>query len=169
MYKKFLIVFFCFLLVGCNEKSNKNLFKDEYEKYNGKYVDVELENTDIIEYSNVDNVNELLKSGTGVVLVSNPKDDVSRVAVSVLLEAAGNTDLDKIIYIDSLDGIDGVDNIDNIDIPLVLFILDGKVMSYHVGTIDKKVDLDEDEHLELYNTYLEGIHQVLQDACDESC
>ena len=35
--------------------------------------------------------------------------------------------------------------------------------------IDDKVDLSEDETIDLYNIYLEGIHKVLQDACNESC
>lgn len=169
MYKKFLIIFICILLVGCDDKKNVDVFKDEYEKYNDKYVEVKLNNTDIVEYANLDDVNEILENGTGVVLVSNPQDDISRVAVSVLLEASSNTDLDKIVYIKSLDGINDVETLENVDVPLVLFVLDGKIMSYHSGTIDKKVDLTEDEHLELYNTYIEGIHQVLQDACDESC
>ena len=63
----------------------------------------------------------------------------------------------------------GIDEIENKNIPLVLFVLEGKIEAYHVGTIEDKVELSEDETIDLYNSYLDCIHKVLQDACDESC
>ena len=169
MFKKFVIILLCFLCVGCNSEKKKVSFKDEYEKYNGDYIEVSLENTDIIENSDVSSINKIIESGTGVILIANKKDNLSRRAVSVLMEASSNTDLDKIYYIDSIEGIVGIDEIENKNIPLVLFVLDGKIEAYHVGTIEDKVELSEDETIDLYNSYLDGIHKVLQDACDESC
>ena len=53
--------------------------------------------------------------------------------------------------------------------PIVLNILEGKITSYHIGTINDKDKLSESEELELYNIYTDGIHEVLQDTCDEEC
>ena len=169
-FKKIITVvflfFICFMCIGCSkEEKEVSLFQKEFLQYD----DLELDNADIVQDSNEKEINQLLQNGTGVVFIGKATDKLSRKAISILLSASDNTDLKKIYYLDDYQSIDGLEEIENIKIPIVLFVLDGKIEKYHVGTVEDKVDLDEDQTLELYNIYLDGIHVVLQDTCDESC
>lgn len=169
--QKIVLVLLCFFCLACGkeEKTDEGLFKEEYESYNGQYIDLEISQNNLMKYSTVDEVNTLIQSGTGVVYIGKPDDDLSRKAVDVLIDVANNTDLETIYYLEELDGVVLGTEITEQKVPLVLFVLDGKITSYHVGTIDDKVDLSEDEVIQLYNIYMNGIHEVLQDACDERC
>ena len=167
--KNYLIVIFvCFICIGCGNKRDVDRFKAEYEKYNDQYVALDLDDTSIVRYSDVDEVNKIIDSGSGVLFFGSPSDNLSRKVIEILLEVADSTDLENIYYLNSLDGVVGIDDVDK-KIPLVLFVLDGKIVSYKSGTIDDKVELSDDEVIELYNFYSEGVHKVLQDACDEEC
>ena len=169
MFKKIIIVLLCFICIGCTDKKSSNDFKKEYEKYNDKYLKLSLENAELMRYSTVSEVNKVIKSGTGVIYVGSPKDNVSRKAIDILLGVAHNTDLKEIYYLDSLDGINGIEDIKDVKMPLMLFVVDGKIETYRVGTIDGKTELTDDEVIEIYNVYSEGVRKVLKDACDESC
>lgn len=169
---KLIIVMLCFLCLACGKKEDTGdsvKFKKEYEKYNEEYVSVEISDVNLIKYSTKEEVNQIIKDGTGVIYIGSPKDNVSRRAVDVLLGVAHNTDLEQIYYVDSLDGIEGIENIEEQRIPMVLFVLEGKIEKYHVGTIEDKTDLSDEELVELYNIYSDGLHVVLGDACDERC
>ena len=169
-YKKILIILLSLIIIGCtNNKLNKETFKQEYEKYNSTKIKLEIAINNIIEYVSKAEINKIIKSKTGVIFIGNPQDNLSRVSIKLLLEAADSTDLDKIYYISSLDKIENLDTIDNIKIPLVLFILKGKIIDYNIGTINDKIELSDNEQIDLYNKYLDGIHKVLQDTCDEEC
>lgn len=170
-FQKIILVLLCFFCLACGkeEKSDEIQFKEEYESYNGKYIDLEISQNNLMRYSTVDEVNTLIQSGTGVVYIGKPDDDLSRKVADVLIDVANNTDLGVIYYLKELDGVSLLDEITEQKVPLVLFVLDGKITSYHVGTIDGKVDLSDDEVIQLYNIYMNGIHEVLQDACDERC
>lgn len=168
--KKLLILVLCLLCCACdNKKETVSQFKSEYEKYNEEYLALELEDSDLIRYSKVSEINSLIKKGTGVIFFGSPTDNLSRRVIDILLEVADNTGLKEIYYMDTLDGIEGLDSIEGKKLPLVLFVLEGKIVGYRVGTVDDKVDLTDDDIVTLYNQYSEGIHQVLQDACDEAC
>ena len=169
-YKKILIILLSLIIIGCtNNKLNKETFKQEYEKYNSTKIKLDIEENNIIEYVSKEEINKIIKSKTGVIFIGNPQDNLSRVSIKLLLEASDSTDLDKIYYISSLDKIENLDTIDNIKIPLVLFILNGKIIDYNIGTINDKIELSDNEQIDLYNKYLDGIHKVLQDTCDEEC
>lgn len=155
-----LLIFFCF---GC-ERAEKTKFKTEFEKYNDKYLAVDLEGTSLIEYTSIDEVNRLIQKGTGVVYFGSPKDNLSRKAIDILLEAALKTNLDKIYYLDTVEGIKGLDGVNGKEIPMVLFLLDGKMIKCQIGTIANKVEMTDEERGQLYNIYLDGIHQVLKDG-----
>lgn len=168
--EKLIIIMLCFLCLACGKQEDDSIkFKKEYEKYNDKYLSLEISEANLIKYSTDDEINQIIQDGTGVIYIGNPKDNISRKAVDVLLGVAHNTDLEQIYYIDHLDGIEGIDEISDLKIPLVLFVVDGEIISYHIGTIEDKVELSDDEVVELYNIYSDGLHQVLGDACDERC
>lgn len=56
-------------------------------------------------------------------------------------------------------------------VPLVVFVKDGKIVDYHMDTVatqeDPYVLLGDDEQTELYQIYVDGIHEVLGDVCEE--
>lgn len=170
-YQKIILILLCFFCLACRkeEKTDEVLFKEEYENYNNQYISLEISEHNLMKYSSVEEVNHLIQNGTGVIYIGRAADDLSRRVADVLIDVANNTDLDVIYYLKELDGIVGIEEITKEEIPIVLFVLDGKITSYHVGTIEDKVDLSEDEVLQLYNIYMNGIHEVLQDACDERC
>ena len=157
------------IITGCNNKESDAIkFKKEYEKYNKSNIKLEIDEDNIIKYSKFDNINKIIKEGTGVIFIGNPKDDLSRTSLKVLLNAADSTDLQKIYYNSSLDNIK-IEGIDNLQMPLVVNVLEGKIKSYHIGTINNSKKLSESDEMELYNIYTDGIHQVLGDTCDEEC
>ena len=164
-YKKVLLIVIVILLTACTkELTDSTKFKQEYEKYNKEKIELTIPEENIIEYKTKEEINKIIEKDTGVIFIGSPDDNKSRTSIKLLLEASDSTDLQKIYYIDNIKGIK-LDNIDN-KTPIVLFILDGKVLSY---SINEKEELTEDEEIDLYNNYLEGIHQVLQDTCDEEC
>ena len=158
-----LIVFICFVCFGCSSKkiSDSVKFKNEYEKYNDKYMELEIDYDNIVKYANKNKINNIISEGTGVILIGSPRDNVCRKAVSLLLKVSDSTDLDTIYYNSNLDGISGLDDIGELNVPVVLFVLDGKIVKYKIGA--------NEEDMDLYNIYLDGIHEVLQDTCDERC
>ena len=165
-----LIVMFS-LCTGCgnNEQTDALKFKKEYEKYNDSKIELEIDDDNIVKYSNLDSINDIIASGTGVIFIGTPSDNLSRVAIEILLQAADSTDLDTIYYYDKVDDINGLEEVENLKVPVVINVLEGEIKSYKVGTVSDKTKLDEDEEMDLYNIYLEGIHEVLQDSCDERC
>lgn len=167
--KKILLISISLLLIsGCSskEKTDAIKFKEEYEKYNDSKIKLEIDENNIITYATTEEINKIIKEKTGVIFIGSPKDNLSRTAIKTLLEASDSTDLTTIYYIDKIDNIEGIDDKKT---PLVLNVLEGEVISYHTGTINDSTNLSEDDELELYNIYLDGIHEVLQDSCDERC
>ena len=88
-----------------------------------------------------------------------------------LVEAL-NSILDDYIVKDS-DGVEHNTSKKRIYVPLVVFVKDGEIVSYHADTVasqtDPYVKLTNEQHDELYDIYLDGIHKVLNDVCDERC
>lgn len=169
--KKIIIMLLCLLCIACEKKefeeNDSVKFKNEYEQYNDEYIALDISEANLIYYSDIDEINQVIQSGTGVIYIGQPEDNVSRKAIDVLLGVTHNTDLDKIYYVNSLDGLTGVNHLEGLEelnagmIPLVLFVKDGEIVHYHLGTIDNKTELSEDEMIKLYNIYLEGLQKVL--------
>ena len=170
---KFLIIILCLSVIsGCNNKKDIG----DGERFKKEYDTLDISSDNIIKYSDMDKILDMLDNDSGVIYIGNSSDDLSKVIVPILLSASESTDLDRIYYVDSskiekefsIDDKDGNVIISNnkLDIPLVMFIYDGSVIDYHNGSIDNKVELSEEETIELYNKYLDGIHGVLNDQCD---
>lgn len=97
---------FLFLLVGCSKENDAIKFKKEYESLNGeisssgkKYLDVDIDKKNIIKYADIEEINNIINNGTGVIYFGYPECPWCRNAVPCLLEAAGSTSLDKIYYL----------------------------------------------------------------------
>lgn len=163
--KKICLIIIIILLTACNNKTDAIRFKQEYESYNKDKIELTISDKNIVKYSTKEEINKIIKEGTGVIFIGTPKENTSRTSINLLLEAADSTDLKEIYYIDNLKEIN-IDKIENSKMPLVLFILEGQTISY---SINEKEELNEDEEINLYNKYLDSIHEVLQDTCDEEC
>lgn len=110
--KKIGLIMFCFLLLftGCSIKSDGVRFKKEYESLNGQisksgktYIDVNIDKKNVIKYATIEKINDIVKNGTGVIYFGYPQCPWCRNAVPCLLEAASNTSLDKIYYLNLYD------------------------------------------------------------------
>ena len=127
MKKKILLILIIFvLLIGCTKKEQTDAlkFKEEYEKYNDSKIKLEISEENIIKYATNEEINNIIKNKSGVIFIGNPKDNLSRVAIKYLLEASESTDLKNIYYINNISEIEGIENK---QIPIVIYVLDGKV------------------------------------------
>lgn len=170
MIKRIIIILTILTLTtGCFEKSDGAKFKKEFEKHNTEKIKVKIERDNIIKYATSDEINEIIEKKSGVIFIGNPKDAQTRKAAEVLLKAAENTDLKEIYYIDNYKELPKVKEIKSIKTPIVINVLEGQIIGYHMGTLNNTAKLKEKEEEELYNIYSNGIHSVLQDICDEEC
>lgn len=75
-------------------------------------------------------------------------------------------------YLDIYDGLND-DKIKRLYVPSVVFVKNGTVVLMHTDTVlsqkDPYIPLNSEQKQELKDIYLEGIHKVLGDLCDESC
>lgn len=100
------------------EEVNKNTdaikFKNEYEKLNGKktgeadkkYAKLSISENNSVVYSDYDEIMNILEDGTGVIFFGFPECPWCRSALPVLLEAAKETGIDKIYYLNNLEDRD---------------------------------------------------------------
>lgn len=231
-YKIFICIISALLLVitifGLDSLRNKNnkesdalRFKREYEEVNGKEVSgmrypvLEISDDNPIKYSDVEEVEKILKDGTGVIYFGYPNCPWCRTAVPVLLHAAMDAGVNRIYYIDMANErstysvVDGEIKIDKegteqyrkllelfddylddyvikdndgkeyqtgekrIYVPIVFFVKDGEVLSYHLDTVKSQTNpfkqLNDEQYEELYNIYSDKIHDMLGDICTERC
>lgn len=170
MLKKIITLLTLLILVtGCGNQTDATKFKKEYEQYNDEKIKLEISEDNIIKYATSDEINEIVAKKTGVIFIGNPKDNLSRSAVNILLSAAENTDIKEIYYIDNYENLKEIKKIDEIKTPIVIFVLEGTIVRYHIGTINNETELTEDNEKVLYDIYSTGIHEVLQDSCTEEC
>ena len=216
-----IVLTMCLFLTGCENYSNK--FKEEYESLNGKtfyqnykYKDVTIPEDNPIKYSDYKEIIDIVKNGSGVIYLGYPECPWCRSMVSVLMEAANNTNISTIYYLNMHDVRDEYELSDNnevklvregqegyqellealdeilldytlkdsdgveysvgekrIYVPIVIFVHDGTIVDYHMDTVETQTnpmdELTEEEHDELYDIYVSGIHKVLDDLCDENC
>ena len=175
-YIKIFIIVLCLIFIsGCKDKKENN---NDGLRFIEEYSAIGIEEYDNVKYSDIDEVLDIIDNGSGVIYFGSGDNDLCLLSVPILFNASDNTSLDRIYYV-SINDIDKEfsikdkeDNViisnDNMNIPLVLFVYDGNIVSYHVGTIDNKVELTDDESIELYNIYVNGIHDVLNDQCDSN-
>ncbi len=116
----FIVVLCVFSLVGCSKKDNyASKFKEEYESYNGKqtssgkdYLKVEIPEENVIVYSSITEVLDIIKNKSGVIYFGFPTCPWCRNMVVPLLEAADSTSLDKIYYLNMYEERDTIKYVD---------------------------------------------------------
>ena len=110
------MILLTFVVGGRNKKEEtKKLstdgtkFKAEYEKYNGlkdgnkDYLNVTIDEKNPIKYSTEDEIADLIKNKSGVIYLGFPECPWCRNAVPVLLEAAKETGMQDIYYLNMKD------------------------------------------------------------------
>lgn len=143
-----LVIIIVLLISGCikkNELTDGEKFKEEYEVYNEKtnedntYLTLNIKKDNIVKYSNLKEVNQILDNGTGVIYLGFPKCPWCRIAVKELLDAASSTSLDKIYYVNmqnerDIMKLDGNDNI----------VTTNKASDEYYKLVDKLKDILDD-------------------------
>lgn len=92
-----------------NIETDGDKFKVEYEQLNGKfdeernrkYLEVKLENTEVIKYATYSDVFKLLDNGTGIVYFGFKECPWCRNLIPNLLEAANIAGIDRIYYLNN--------------------------------------------------------------------
>lgn len=205
-------------VVGCAQVKNPEgvEFKTEYESLNGEknsngkeYVPIELPKENPMVYATADEIVEAL-DGDAIIYFGFSSCPWCRNALPVLIDAAKEKEVEKILYFDikeerdqlelqedgsikeikpkgegyqkiydklydSLEVYEGLndDSIKRIYAPTVIFVRGGKVVKYHVSTVESQVDasvpMTDEQKQELRNIYLDGIHAIQKQACDIKC
>ena len=168
-------------------------FKNEYEALNGQltedgkeYPEVNIPEENVMNYSDINEVLKLFKDKKdGIVYLGSAKSLYSRSAIEVLLNETAKTKIDKVYYLEiektktenkekynelkellGEEYFDKENNTNDLQIPLVLFIVDGNVVSYQKGTLFSQVspydELNEDQKTGLGEIYRYGIRDVLE-------
>lgn len=169
--------------------NDEGMFYDEYTKLNNmasedgkKYPRVNIAKNNKIKYVTYNEVLDVFNNqGDAVIYFGYAKCLYCRSAVQVLVDTAVETDLDKIYYLDveekgnkyeellntlGNEFIDTSENERKIYSPLVIFVADGKVVSYNKGTLfsqeDPYTELDASQIKGLSEIYRYGIRDVLE-------
>ncbi len=114
--KKILVLILLLITVGCScqKKEIKNddavKFKEEYEKYNGEKTDsgfaypvLDIAKKNPIKYKTEEQLVDIIENKTGVIYLGFPTCPWCRNAIPVLLEAAEETGLKTIYYLNVKD------------------------------------------------------------------
>lgn len=176
-------------LIASFGASDGVLFREEYEKLNGEltsdgeeYPKVNISSNNVTKYSNIEEIVSLFNNeGDAVVYFGYAECLYCRSAVQVLYDVAKTTELDILYYLDVSNqgeeyntlyeklGDELVEEEDNgnkvINAPLVIFIANGRVVSYNKGTLFSQespyIPLDEWQVYGLSEIYQYGINDVL--------
>lgn len=96
---------------------------------------------------------------------------------NIITEKEGTEEYEYIIsklydYLGEYKGLND-DSIKRLYFPTVVFVYEGKIVDIHIGTLESQTDpyitLTNEQEEELKNIYIEGMHKVLNDICDETC
>jgi len=160
-------------------------FEREYEKLNNKmtsdgreYPFVDVPSDNVIRYSSYEELVKIIDNkDDAVIYLGNNACLYCRTVVQVLLDVSSNTEIDKIYYIDvrnesskvgkivEVIGDKIIGNNKNLELPLVLFIVDGRVVSFKIGTFVSHKDpykkLNDTQLSALTNVYMTGINDVI--------
>ena len=166
MKKVWILILSFLLLTGCDNKDNIR-FKNEYEKLNDTLFSISVDSDNYIKYVSFSEVEKLLDGGTGLIYIGNEYDNECRQMVNILISAVSSTNLDTIYYYKTLELDNILEYIDDPQVPIVLFLYEGE-LSYIKG-IGNNENLTDSEKDTLYEEYLDGIHKVLNDVCDDEC
>ena len=172
------IIFGSYFIVMLGSDNLDKIAK-EYEELNNvvttdgkKYPTVNISDYEKIEYINTDELVDIFETeGDAVVYFGYPTCLYCRTAIQILVNNAKNTELDVLYYYDVEDknnddtklysfiGDEIINNVDGkkgIYSPLVIFVADGRIVSYNKGTLFSQ----EDPYQELDRSQIEGLGEI---------
>lgn len=174
-----LVCLFIFLLKGDVILSAINnegvMIKAEYQSLNGKltedgkeYPEVNIPSNNILRYADVSELVEIFENDENAAIYFGSAECLyCRSAIEVLCDAASDTELDVIYYLDVDKDIDYSSLIDKLRedfitednkilSPLVIFVVNGEVVSHNKGTLFSQ----EDPYQELDASQVEGLKEI---------
>lgn len=175
-------------LQGTAKSPDEVKFKDEYEKLNEevtedgkKYPEVKLPENNLIKYSTTKDILNIFENKEDAVIYFGfPTCLYCRSAIQVLCDTAKNTELETIHYLDVEEKDENHNKLLNtlgdelvktdngkkeLVAPLVIFVANGRVVSYNKGTLfsqeDPYTELDASQKEGLSEIYKYGIRDVV--------
>lgn len=192
-------------------------FKQEYEKLNDaevkgtelKYLELSIDEENPIKYSSYEEIFNILDNGTGVIYFGFPECPWCRALTPVLLDAAEESGVDKIYYLNNKEDRDvlevdknkkvvvkkeGTDDYyklleklgdfasdydlegaetdsKRLYFPTVLVVKEGKIASFHEGTLESQEnpfeEMNKEDKNELKGTLVEKFNKLV--VCDGAC
>ena len=181
MKKVFIYSLIILSLVGCGKKkevkeTDATKFKKEYETLNNKYEKVNIKEKNPMVYSNLNEIIDIIDNKSGLIYLGYPESSTCRDNIEILIEAAKQTGLKKIYYLNTKD-LDINEKqyekikkyIDDFKGMKVIFVKDKE----NIGAIEENDELfkkkTEEERDEILKIYRNSIHEMLNDLCDQSC
>lgn len=176
------------VLTGFIKKTDSAEIKNEFEKLNNElsedgkeYPEVKLPSDNSLKYATIDDVLNILNTGGDeVIYFGYPTCIYCRNAIQVLVDTAKETSLDVIYYLELEETDDKYNELvealgdeltveedgkKKVYLPLVIFITDGKIISYNKGTLFSQEDpyqkLDDSQVNGLSEIYRYGINDVI--------
>ena len=176
------------VLTGFIKNPEGTQIKNEFEKLNNKlsedgkeYPEVKLPSDNILKYTTIDEVLNILNTGGDeVIYFGYPTCIYCRNAIQVLIDTAKETSLDIIYYLELEETNEKYNELvealsdeltieedgkKKVYLPLVIFITDGKIISYNKGTLSSQEDpyqkLDDSQVKGLSEIYRYGINDVM--------
>ena len=171
MNKKILLIILALViipLIFLSINKNQNTFKKEYEKLNNKdYIKVSIPKDSPVINIKFNEFKKIAKK-TGVFFVGSYKSQPSRDSIKPLLEAANETGIENIYYIDIKQmGENNYKKIlkrEKINIPALITVKNGKIIEY---ISEEKMDntkykkMTKEEQAELKKKYIDSINKIL--------
>ena len=160
--------------------SDSKKISKEFEKLNNSFAEDEKEYPEVditknkFVYTDVNEVIDIFNNkGDAVIFFGYPTCLYCRTAIQVLHDTSVNTEIDKILYLDVEEKSSDYDvllnylnedmkvvenDVEVIYSPLVLFIANGKIVSYHKGTLFSQYS----PYSELDQSQIDGLSEIFK-------
>ena len=172
--------------------SDSERFKIEYERLNeeqnqegSSYLPLTIDSKNIIDYSDVQEVIDLMQDKTAIIFIGDPESNDCRALVPILLDSAKEVGIERIYYLnnsliekdeaeyqklkDALKERNLLTSEENIYLPTVVLLKNGDTEYFQQGfpetTIEGNMTTEEKEALQ--KTYIEEMQNLI--LCDETC
>ncbi len=150
-------------------------FKDEYEKLNSKedYLSVNIVKDNPMVYKTVDEIKEIMKNNTSVVLFGSISSNESRRIIETVIKSALDNNMGRIYYVET-ESIKDEELLEllqkeEFDLPALVGVKEGKIVSsyeYDLKSLENE-SLTEEEKTSLYKTLNKVIQETKNSSCDQ--
>ena len=102
-----IVAFLCLIVLLCTiikvtykEDSNDAIrFKNEYESYNDEYLNLSINKSNPIKYSNYEEVFKILESENGIIYIGSPDSNWCRSAIPALFDVLKDNKIETLYYL----------------------------------------------------------------------